>query len=151
MKRRHFLKKIFSLSALSFSVPFGWLRSETLVDNDSVVVDHPMHQTIVSALGEYEKIIKADKVSLYIPSAIKYPESMTVKVSAIERKDIKAIAIIIDNNNEPLVAVSKLFENSNAYLSVRVNLEKNSFVRAIVKTDNGLEEIYALAKLKTVF
>ena len=153
LKRRHFLKKIFSLSVLSYTTLFTRrLRAEELVESKvEDVSQHPMYETIVSALGDYDSLVKADKVDLFITSVIEYKDSVTIRVSALKRKDIDAIAIIIDNNSEPLVIVSQLSRHSDAYLSVRAHLEKTSLVRAIVKTADGLEEINAMAELKTIF
>lgn len=116
-------------------------------EGDDLFHWHPMHRHIVAVLGEYKKISKAYRVSLSMPPVAQAQQTIPIRVEALARKDIEAIAVIIDGNADPVVIVSYLSENSDAYLSIRTKIDNSSVVRAIVKTAEGLEEISTILEV----
>lgn len=155
MKRRHFLQNTVQLLAWAFSgFPlFGHLRAQETNQDSPLSVEsdsdapHPMHQSIVRALGDYQQIKQARGISLALPTKIEFLGAVPIQVEAPKRQDIKKIAILIDQNREPIVVVSEFSQFSDIYLSVRANVERRSMVRAIAKTEEGLEEIALMLEI----
>jgi predicted secreted protein len=144
VRRRHFIKQISAFPLLVACASFSnkvWAQTEQQEELLEVVSD-PIGELIKALFGDFETITPAKDITLSVPEIIRHIDSVPIRVEALTRKDIEAIALIVDENPQPLVVVSEFLAAGNdVYLSVRAHIEKNSLVRAVIKTSKGIEEI----------
>jgi len=91
------------------------------------------------------KIIETDKIDIELPKIAEKGAAVPITVTST-LSGVKKIAILVEQNAVPLAARFELEPDLAAFVSARLEIEKTSYVFAIVETGN---QIYASAK-KTV-
>ncbi|MEQ1557510.1 MAG: thiosulfate oxidation carrier protein SoxY [Methyloglobulus sp.] len=79
-------------------------------------------------------IVETDKIELTIPEIAENGALVPVTVSS-SLKDIRRIAIVVEQNPVPLAIEAELMQELELFMSARLKLAGTSFVFAIAETD----------------
>ncbi|AKH19196.1 thiosulfate oxidation carrier protein SoxY [Sedimenticola thiotaurini] len=138
MKRRLVMKRIAMIGSAMFVAGTGTLTSR------SVLAARPQDafeaQALKDALTRLYGEVDAepsDRISLKLPDIAENGAVVPVTVSS-DLTGIESIAILAENNVNPLVATFKLGPKSMGYVGTRIKMAKTANVVAIVKADGKL-------------
>lgn len=133
MKRRTFLKGVFSIAAaLGMASPVESPAAPDPIDAFSAgsVAD------VLSALFGDSQVIPSDAVRIEAPLQATKGKAVSYKVSC-DLNGVEMIAIVTANNRHPLNTYVSLFD-ADGYYSTRIKMEQTSMVTAYIKTGGGL-------------
>lgn len=125
-QRRNFLKRTVLLtgSALAIKSPaiFGQTLSESLVPEQS---------------AKNAQVIDSNKIDMKLPKIAEKGAAIPITVTS-SLENIQSIAILIEKNNESLVASFKLSPELEAFVSARFQMIETSNVIVLVETLDGI-------------
>jgi sulfur-oxidizing protein SoxY len=130
--RRKFLKTTVALSAIGFAL----LQSRQAFSAWQAANFAPdTFDTTMKQLFKGKPIVDSDDINLNIPEIAENGALVPVTVST-NQKDIRNIAILVEQNPVPLIIQIQLTPEIEPTLSARLKLASTSFVYAIAEGEN---------------
>ncbi|MFA5984920.1 MAG: thiosulfate oxidation carrier protein SoxY [Methylococcaceae bacterium] len=137
VNRREFIKKSLTLSAYTATSPL--LFSGRLAQADWVPENFApsiLDETLRRLFNE-SKIIETDKIYLQLPKTAEKGAAIAITVTS-SIVGVSKISILVEQNLVPLAACFELSPELDGYVTARLNIEKTSYVFAIVETQNHI-------------
>lgn len=138
MKRRLVMKGMATIGSAMFVAGTGVLYTRnTLAARPEGAFDAKAVKDALTGLYGEVNTEPTDKITLKLPDIAENGAVVPVVVST-DLTDIESIAILAENNVNPLVATFKLTPKSVGYVGTRIKMAKTAKVIAIVKADGKL-------------
>lgn len=136
--RRLFLKGAGTASLVGLGLGLGWIRPA-----QALAPDYPTtafkHKDVAGALEALFGSEKARPEGVELDVAELAENGAVVPVTVKSRlPGAVSVALVVDHNPFPLVALLHLKAGAAPYLKTRIKMNKTSLVRAYVKTGQGL-------------
>lgn len=135
MNRRSFLEKLLTGTALIFS---GLLRPVIARTNWNTGAFGATTET--DALEKFypgEKILPSDAISIGVYDTVENGAYVPVKINT-ELENVSSVAILVEKNPNPLIAVFHLPEQTTAFVATRIKMDTSSDIVAIIRSGDQL-------------